>query len=288
MPYVEFLLKGANVTDLTQRDYLDGLSAAAKALGQSQLPEALLALTALARSVIKRLRRIAIEAVMLFDPQDRAEALYSLIDTYDPDVLKNVALGLNEAGDPRAALALIRAANECKGRASVKARAALVRRPEIRDLDFLVKCLSERWATVRRYAAERLKMLKDRRAVPALLKASRDDDVEVQLAVFEALSPFAAEDEAVTQRMLEAIGYGDISVRQAACESLGEARCRAAVPDLIRAIHNFFLRPRATEALRRIGDRKGYLALKRLERREKLFRKKPVELRGVKAKKMEI
>ena len=47
--------------------------------------------------------------------------------------------------------------------------------------------------------------------------------------------------------------------------------------ELIKALHNFFLRPRAAEALKRIGDRKGILAMKRIARREKLFPKKPKE-----------
>ena len=42
------------------------------------------------------------------------------------------------------------------------------------DLDFLLQCLSERWPSVRRFAAERLKVLRDARAVPGLLAASRD------------------------------------------------------------------------------------------------------------------
>ena len=115
--------------------------------------------------------------------------------------------------------------------------------------------------------------------------ALRRLDVEVQLAVVEALSPFAADEDSVTQRMLEAIGYGDISVRQAACESLGEARCKAAVPDLVKALYNTFLRPRATEALKRIGDRKGYLALRRLHRREALFKSQVRHVRGRKERK---
>ena len=49
--------------------------------------------------------------------------------------------------------------------------------------------------------------------------------------------------------------------------------------------HNFFLRPRATEALRRIGDRKGYLAIRRLERREALFKSRKQVMRFDKNKK---
>lgn len=273
--YIEFLYKGSACTDLSQRAYLDSLAAVAKTLGQSQNLEVMLALTALARSVIRRLRRAAIEGLMKFPPEDRSDALFSLIDAHDNDIIKNVAFGLHEAEDERAALPMIRAAMECRGKPMVRAKEALVAYPQVTDVEFLIKALSERWASVRRYGAEQLKILKDPTAIPALLEASNDDDVEVQLAVFEAMGPFASENMDVQKRLLEGIGYGDISVRQAACEALGEARCKEAVPDLIKALHNFFLRPRASEALRRIGDRKGFLAMKRLEIREALFKKKP-------------
>ena len=271
--YIEFLYQGSSCTDLSQRDYLDSLAVTAKTLGSSQNFEAMLALTALARSVIRRLRRAAIEGLMCYPPDERADALCSIIDTHDADIVKNVAMGLHEARDRRAVRPLIRAALECRGKAMLRAKEALEEYEEIRDTDFLIEGLKEKWPSVRRYSAERLKDLKDPKSIPALLEASRDDDVEVQLAVFEAMGPFASENEEVTKRMLEAIGYGDISIRQAACEALGEARCKAAVPDLIKALHNFFLRPRASDALKRIGDRKGYLAIKRLQIREKLFKK---------------
>ncbi len=279
-PYIEFLYQGSSCTDLSQRDYLDSLAATAKTLGSSGSFEAMLALTGLARSVIRRLRRASIEGLMAFPPEERTDALFSLLDSHDSDIIKNVAFGLHEVRDPRAVIPLIRCAMEGRGKPMVQSKAYLEEYDEINDAEFLIECLSREWASVRRFAAERLKELKDPRSIPALLEASRDEDVEVQLAVFEALGPFAAEHEAVTKRMLEAISFGDISVRQAVCEALGEARCKEAVPELIRALHNFFLRPRASQAIRLIGDRKGYLALKRLEIREKLFPKKPVEAVG--------
>jgi len=278
MDYVEFLLQGADVTHLSDREYLDGLGAAARELAQQQLPEGMLPLTALVRSVIKRLRRIAIEGIMMYPPVDRADALHSLQDTYDLDVLNNVALGLHECGDSRAVVPLIRASFECRGRAQNRARLALQGCPQISELDFLIARLKNRWASVRCYCAERLRVLREARSIPALLDASRDEEVEVQLAVFEALGVFAEESQEVVNRMLEAIRFGDISVRQMACEALGAARCKEAVPELIKALHNCFLRPRASDALRRIGDRKGYLAMKRIERRERMFPKKPREV----------
>lgn len=273
--YIEFLYKGSACTDLSQRSYLDSLAAVAKTLGQSQNLEVLLALTALARSVIRRLRRAALEGLMKFSPEDRADALYSLIDGHDNDVVKNVAFGLHEAKDPRAAIPMIRAAMECRGKVMVRAKEALEDYEQVTDVEFLISALTAKWASVRRFGAERLKLLRDPTAIPALLEASSDEDVEVQLAVFEAMGPFAADNEDVRKRLLDGIGFGDISVRQAACEALGEARCKEAVPDLIKALHNFFLRPRASEALRRIGDRKGFLAMKRLEIRETMFKRKP-------------
>lgn len=274
-PYIEFLYKGAACTDLSQRDYLDSLAVVAKALGMACNPDAMLALTALARSVIRRMRRAAIEGLMAYPPEERTDALFSLLDTYDPDVVKTIAFGLDEAGDPRAVMPLIRAALECRGKPMVRAKERLDSYPQINDVDFLIENLAARWPSLRRFAAERLKLVRDPRSIPALLTASRDENVEVQLAVFEAMGPFASENDEVRTRMLEAIGYGDISVRQSVCEALGEARVQEAVPDLIRALHNFFLRPRATQALRQIGDRKGFLALKRIEIRERLFKKKP-------------
>jgi HEAT repeat protein len=98
---------------------------------------------------------------------------------------------------------------------------------------------------------------------------SREKDVEVQLAALEALMRFTAKHELVRERMLEAVAFGDLSVRQAACEALGQARCAEAVPALIALLGNTFLRPRALDALRRIGDRRGFIAMKRLERRTK-------------------
>jgi HEAT repeat protein len=271
--YVEFILQGAAVTDLSDATYLDGIAAAAKALAQEAVPEGIIALTALVRSVIRRLRRVAIEGIMIYPPEERADALLSLQDAYDLDILKNVAFGLHEGGHPGAIIPLIRCAYECKGRPQMRARQIVLVDERASNLEFLLACLSNRWAAVRRFGAERLKTLRDPRSVPALLDTSRDEDVEVQLAVFEALSIFASDSQPVVDRMLEALAYGDISVRQMACESLGEARCKEAVPHLAKAIYNCFLRPRASEALRRIGDRKGILALKRLELREKLFPK---------------
>lgn len=283
-PYIEFLYKGAGCKDLSQTEYLDSLATVAKTLGQAQDMNAIIALTALGRSVIRRMRRAAIEGLMFYPPLDRADALCCLADTHDADIVKNIAFGLHEIKDERAVLPLIRASIECRGKTMVSAKDALKQYASATEIEFLIGCLTNRWPSVRRYGAEKLRGLKDERAIPALLEASRDTNVEVQLAVFEAMGPFAGKKEDVTKRLLEALSLGDISVRQAVCEALGEAKCAEAIPDLIKSLYNVFLRPRASDALRRIGDRKGVLALRRIERREKLFPKKPKDVLSDKKK----
>jgi hypothetical protein len=66
-------------------------------------------------------------------------------------------------------------------------------------------------------------------------------------------------------------------VREKAIETLGENQVKAAVEPLIRLLGNPFLRFRAEEALMRIGDRRGYLAIKRRKIREKMFGKKKIK-----------
>ena len=276
MPYYfEFLMKGAGCTDTTQVDYLDAINIIAKALAENHNPEGLIVFTGLGRSIIRRIRRTAIEAIMAYPPEDRVDALHSLEDSEDRDILRNVADGLHEVRDQRAVMPLIRVCMTLRGRPMLRAREALKEYSQVDDIEFLLGALKSRWAAVRQWSAQRLAELKDPASVPGLLEASHDEDVEVQLAVVEALGPFATDEERVVERMLEVVALGDVSVKQAACEALGEARCKAAVPALIKALHNYFLRPRAEMALKMIGDRKGYLAIKRLERREKMFPKKP-------------
>src|SRR5208283_2690653 len=78
----------------------------------------------------------------------------------------------------------------------------------------------------------------------------------------------------VYNRLIEILDYGDISVREMAVITLGDHQVKEAVPALIRFLGNPFLKYRVKDALRHIGDRKGYLAIKRFEIREKYFGKK--------------
>jgi HEAT repeat protein len=280
--YIEFVENGQTCSDQSDPKYMESLAKVAAVLGEKGHLGGLAALAKLGRSTLRRLRRAAVQAIMQYRPVVRADVLHELANTYDPDVLKNVAMGLAEADDPRATIPMIRTALECRGAPAKRAKQHLNGLSELRDCLVLMEYLTRPFPSVRRFSAERLATLNDPRAIPALLVASRDEDIGVQLAVFEALGPFAAHEPKVTERMLEAIGHGDVSVRQQACEALGEARCKEAVPMLTRALSNRFLRPRAAEALKRIGDRMGILAIKRIERREKMFRKKPPPARPIK------
>ena len=109
--------------------------------------------------------------------------------------------------------------------------------------------------------------------IQPLLEATREDDVEVQMASVQALGKFATRPE-VAKRLMEMIEFGDTSVREAAVRTLGVNKVACAVPELIRFIGNPFLGPRVREALYAIGDRKGILAIKRHQLRARLYGKK--------------
>lgn len=271
--YLEFLDRFA--LEQTQSPaVVDAMAAIAKILGDAQEPRAISGFAALCRTTSRRLRRTGIEAILLYPVEQRGDILLSLADTHDRNMLASIALALANANDPRATIPLIRVYIECSGRNALEAGEKLQSDPKVSDVEFLVELLSNKWASARRYSAGKLKNSSDPRVVDPLLKASEDEDTEVQLAAIEALSGFAAEVARVAERLIAACAQGDVTVRQAAVEALGTAKVEAAVPNLIKALHSVFLRPRAEEALRKIGGRQGYLAMKRLRRREELFGKK--------------
>ncbi|HKE01176.1 MAG TPA: HEAT repeat domain-containing protein [Planctomycetota bacterium] len=253
---------------------IDAMASIAKILGDVHEPGALHGFAALCRTTSRRLRRTGIEAILQFPVDVRADVLVSLADTHDRAMLGVIAVALGEANDPRATIPLIRASAECSGRAIRRARELLAEDAKLQDLNFVLELLFNRWPSVRKFSAESLRKSEDPRVVPPLLKASEDEDVEVQLASIEALGAFAKTEATVVERLLGVMDIGDITVRQAAIEALGAAQIQEAVPGIIKALHNVFLRPRAEESLKRIGGRQGYLAMKRLHRRETLFGKK--------------
>lgn len=190
------------------------------------------------------------------------DALAGLADTDDPQVLRLCAAHLT---GPAALIPLIRAAGEIRGGGS---SARLERYPEVRDPDFLIGALRHRRVSVQRFAAERLRGCDDSRAIEPLLAAADSESTDVQEAVVRALGKFAPREPRVSGRLIEFLTFGEICVRQAVCEVLGEQRVAAAVGPLTRVLVNRFLRPRAEAALRQIGDRRGLLSVLRRRRRD--------------------
>ena len=208
---------------------------------------------------------------IILEPRAR-DALAAFRETPDKSILRKVALGLGRAQDPRGLVPLVRSLEECRGPMVHEARKLILKYPEHRSLSFLVQSLKSKWTSVRRFAAERLREETDTRALDPLMAAVEDEDSEVQCAVVGALANFTS-DPRVSSKLLACISYSDISVRQAAIEALGNAKFQEAVPAIVAALQNPFLRARAETALRQIGDRKGILAVKRVRRREALFPK---------------
>lgn len=279
--YLAFLDKHAGETSQSA-DVVDAMGSIAKMLGDAHEPRALSGFAALCRTTSRRLRRVGIEAVLAFPEDRRGDVLVNLADTHDRAMLSTIALALANAGDSRSTLPLVRTYMECGGRQAREAGEHLEKDTKVSDVDFLIHMLTNRWASVRRFAAAKLKNSKDARVVTPLLTASEDEDTEVQLATIEALSGFARTEPRVVERLIAACAIGDVTVRQAAVEALGDAQIQEAVPSLIKALHNIFLRPRATEALKKVGGRQGYLAMKRLKRREEMFKNKDKKKKGKK------
>lgn len=271
--YLDFLNEHAASPKPTPA-VVDAMAAIAKILGDAHESRALEGFAALCRTTSRRLRRTGIEAILHFPLEERADVLVQLSDTRDTHMLSAIAIDLGEAKDTRAIIPLIRASSECGGRSSRRAAELMKNDPRLTDLDFLIELLFNKWASARKFSAERLRQTDDVRCIDPLLRASEDEDVEVQLASIEALGAYAAKEARVSARLIHATEAGDVTVRQAAVEALGQAKIEMSVPNLIKCLHNVFLRPRSEEALKNIGGRQGYLAMKRLRRREEMFGKK--------------
>ncbi len=249
-------LDGGSWTD-SQREQL--ARRAAKA-GPAALP-------ALARGAASKgagLRRACAEALVELDARD---ALASLAGSDDPVVLKHVALHLGERGDERALEPLVRLAEEGHGDLPKRARKLLESFAAQLTVERFLGWMSHRRPPVRCYAAERLGTSGDARAIPALIRAVSDDAVTVQLAAVFGLRGFTSSEE-VVDRLLECIQAADFNVRRVAIEALGEAKVERAVKPLTALLGNRLLKAPAAEALKRIGDRQGMLAILRRKRRE--------------------
>jgi HEAT repeat protein len=268
--YMTYL--NAHVAELKPApDVVDAMAAIAKILGDAHEPHAIEGFAALCRSTSRRLRRTGIEAILGFPRGERGDVLVSLADTHDKNLLSTIAIALADDKDERAVVPLIRTYVECTGRNVRRAHDFLAADARLENTDFLLELLGHKASSVRRFAAGKLKTCKDTKVIDPLLNVSRDEDVEVELASIEALGGFARTEARVVERLTEVCGQGDVTVRQAAVEALGDAGIQSATPVLIKALYNVFLRPRAEEALKKVGGRQGYLAMKRLKRREALF-----------------
>jgi HEAT repeat protein len=249
-------------------------------------PGALGTLIGAARHRSAVLRRTAVEALAAKESSVAVEAFALLADTEDPGILKRAATILAKARDPRGLVPVIRSQEECRGQ-SAAMRPLLDVYPKARELNFLLSALRMQWPSVKRFAAKELLKQESPEVIKPLIEASRDEDVEVQLAAVQALGKFVSRAE-VYNRLIEILDYGDVAVRQEAVAVLGQYQVKAAVDALIRLLGNPFLRARVEEALMQIGDRKGFLAIKRRKIREKMFGKKkskgPLEPPGRKGK----
>jgi HEAT repeat protein len=207
------------------------------------------------------LRRVASALARAGD----AAALARLADVDDPPALRTAALALADAGDPRALIPLIRVAGEQRGSA---AAARLGRFPSAREPAFLVAALGHRRVSVQRYAAEALADCPDPAIVEPLLAAAARPSAELQEAAVRALAKFAGREPRVTALLIGLLGRGEIGVRQAACEALGEMRIAEAVAPLGALLVHPFLRRGAEAALKHIGERRGLLLILRRRRRD--------------------
>ena len=248
------------------------LLALIRAVARYAPPGTLGTLVAAARHRSALVRRTAAEALLRIGGTTAVVACAELASTDDPDVLRRVATVLAQARDPRGLVPVLRALEECRG-AGAAMQPFLKIYPHARHLRFLLGALKSSWPSVRRYAARELNELDSPAMIDPLLEVVSDGDIEVQLAAVQALGKFADRAE-VCAGLIGLLDYGDIAVREKAIKVLAEYQVHDAVEPLIRLLANPFLHFRAEEALVRIGERKGFLAIKRRKLREKLFGKK--------------
>jgi HEAT repeat protein len=275
---LNLLLKGASSAKVPL-DELDGLCEIIKMLKRHPTSRALKPLVAAARSTSVRMRRLAAEAIEAHPRSIGLEMWAQLTDTDDKNILKKVALALGEARDPRGVIPLIRAMDECGGRVGDRAMELLKEQADIHDLDFLIQSLKAKWPSVKVFVAKRMEELKSPQFMEPLLAAMEDEDVEVQTAVVGALKNFV-EHPKVTQRLVKAISLGDISLRQVVIDTFAELAqsgvvIKEAMEPLMRSLGNRFLRKRAEDALKKFGDRRGLLAIKRRYIRDSMIPKPP-------------
>ncbi len=220
------------------------------------------------------------EAAQALARRGATEELAGLRDSDDSWVIREVAVTLGEKGDYRSIIPLVRTAREARGPIRRRAAELLKQFPETETFEFTLRCLRYKRGSVRLWGAERLEDQCDERAIDPLMELLGDENCDIQFAVIRALSRFATQ-ERVTARLIGCLDYGDLSVRLAAVEVLGAARAVNAVPALIRALSNCFIRKKVMVALKQIGDRQGLLAVLRRKRRDEHVAKERKRIRDL-------
>jgi len=258
---------------LTDTDDPDILKRVALALANAHDPRALIPLLR-AHDECSGMKDKIDKLLEAYPETKHLKFLISLLKKPWPSVKRFGARGLLELDSPEMIeplLALSKDPDPEVQAAALQALAKFSKRPEVYQRLIEIRDGGGN-ESLRQNAVATILGLDSPTVIGPLIEASRDDDAEVQLASVKALGKFAAKPE-VYNRLIEILDYGDISVREMAVITLGDHQVKEAVPALIRFLGNPFLKYRVKDALRHIGDRKGYLAIKRFEIREKYFGK---------------
>jgi HEAT repeat protein len=181
------------------------------------------------------------------DPQ-AIPALMEVLKDEDWRVRQAAADALGKIGDRQAVPALLETlkdwygdvsrAAEALGEIGVPAVPALME--ALKNWDWQV-----RWA-----AAWALGKIGDLQAVPALMEALKDEDKDVRQTAAEALGKIGVP---AVPALMEALKDEDWRVRQAAARALGEIGDPQALPALIQALKDEYVREAVEEALGKIG-----------------------------------
>ena len=105
--------------------------------------------------------------------------------------------------------------------------------------------------------------LKGPSAIPALRRGTVSEDPDVVLFTLQILGAMPEED--VAPILMGFLSHPDLNIAQAAVESLGDLKCRRAVPSLLELLEGeLWLRFAAILSLGRIGDSRATLELLKL------------------------
>ena len=182
----------------------------------------------------------------------------------DPKARRTACIDLARARDPSTADPLLAATRDPIPAVRKAAAQALRAVSGRKSLPRLVEMLGrDTAAEVRWQAAAEMEALKDKEAVPPLIKALKDRDPLVRAGAAEALKGIPDPRAAVS--LIAVLREKDSTARRAAAEALGKIGDRAAVHPLVRALrhHDFRTRRWAAKSLGQLGDPASSVALAR-------------------------